>query len=83
MQHILATYASREAAEAAVRTLESRGFSIQNVVIADVQHRVWRKLHVEHRPTQAEFVVYTLDELARSEWARGLLEADRSVPGSA
>ena len=77
MQHVLGTYASLEAAEAAVRTLESRGFSIQNVVIADHHHRVWRKLHAvsgaDARSPLTGFVVYTLDDPEISERARALL----------
>ncbi|HEX6243083.1 MAG TPA: hypothetical protein VFZ61_19350 [Polyangiales bacterium] len=79
MQHVLGTYASRAAAETAVRGLESDGLSIQNVVIADHQHRVWRKLHAraggEAVHPRRGFVVYTTDEPEMSEWARTLLAA--------
>ena len=80
MQHVLGTYPSLQTAEAAVRTLESRGFSIQNMVIADHHHRVWRKLHAssgaDTRSSLTGFVVYTLDDTEISERARAVL----SVP---
>lgn len=79
MQHILGTYASRTAAEMAVRGLEAEGFSIQNLVIADARHRVWRKLHAhsgDDMPLSGDsFVVYTTDDAAASDRARTLLRA--------
>jgi hypothetical protein len=44
MQRVIAGYDSREQAELAVRSLEPH-LSIQDVVIADKNHRAWRKLH--------------------------------------
>ena len=83
MQHVLGTYASRTAAEMAVRGLEADGFSIQNVVIADDHHRAWRKLHArsgdDMPPARGSFVVYTTDDASLSDWARTLLRAQ--APG--
>jgi len=84
MQHVIGTYTSRAAAETAIRTLESRGFSIQNVVIVDHQHRAWRKLHAgvsaEERSALPGFVVYTTDEPDLCELERAVLSWQPALP---
>jgi hypothetical protein len=84
MQHVIGTYSSRAAAETAIRTLESRGFSIQNVVIVDHQHRVWRKLHAaasaEERASLPGFVVYTTDDPDLCDLERAVLSWQPALP---
>ena len=46
MQRVIAGYDSLEQAERAVRSLQPH-LSIQDVVIADKNHRTWRRLHPE------------------------------------
>ena len=86
MQHVIGTYPSRAAAELAIRTLESRGFSIQNVVIVDHQHRVWRKLQAaasaEERASLPGFVVYTTDEPDLCDLERAVLSWQPALPAA-
>lgn len=83
MQHVIGTYPSLQTAEAAVRTLESRGISIQNVVIADHHHRVWRKLHAGSgaaaRSPLTGYVLFTIDDPDVSERARELLSVPAAI----
>lgn len=77
MQQVVGAYESFEAAEAAVRSVESRGVSIQNLVIANERQRVWRKFHDwrPHHGTAHErsFVVYMNDDADHIERVRSLL----------
>jgi hypothetical protein len=86
MQHVIGTYTSRAAAETAIRTLESRGFSIQNVVIVDHHHRVWRRLHAgmsgEERPLLPGFVVYSIDEPDLCDLERAVLRWQPALPAA-
>ena len=45
METVIAEYHDLSAAEHAVRSLEQRGISIQNVSIVDELHRFWRRSH--------------------------------------
>jgi hypothetical protein len=56
MQRVIAGYDSLEQAEMAVRSLEPH-LSIQDVVIADKNHRTWRKLHPDVGSTMPFLVV--------------------------
>jgi hypothetical protein len=55
METVLAEYHDLSAAERAVRALEQRGISIQNVSIVDEVHRIWRRSRpVWARPSLAQ-----------------------------
>jgi hypothetical protein len=55
MEIVLAEYHDLTAAERAVRLLEQRGISIQNVSIVDELHRIWRRSRpLWARPSVAE-----------------------------
>jgi hypothetical protein len=55
METVLAEYHDLSAAEHAVRSLEQRGISIQNVSIVDEVHRIWRRSRpVWARPSLAQ-----------------------------
>lgn len=43
METVIAAYHDLSAAERAVRSLEQRGISIQNISIVDELHRIWRR----------------------------------------
>lgn len=74
MQTVVANFTSRNAAEWALRELESHGLSIQNFVIADKAHSAWRPLRGAHEHQSGSFVVFTMDEdLELIDRARGLL----------
>jgi hypothetical protein len=45
METVIAEYNDLSAAEHAVRAVEQRGFSIQNVSIVDETSRIWRRSH--------------------------------------
>jgi hypothetical protein len=59
MQRVIAGYDSLEQAEMAVRSLEPHLSSIQDVVIADKNHRTWRKLHPDVGRAMPFLVVMT------------------------
>jgi hypothetical protein len=56
MQRVIAGYDSLEQAEMAVRSLEPH-LSIQDIVVADKNHRTWRKLHPDVGSTMPFLVV--------------------------
>jgi hypothetical protein len=56
MQRVIAGYDSLQQAELAVRSLEPH-LSIQDVVIADKNHRTWRKLHPDRGSIETPFLV--------------------------
>jgi transposase len=44
MQAVIGSYPTSQDAERAVRRLEGRRFSIQDMIVADQRQRAWRKL---------------------------------------
>jgi hypothetical protein len=75
MQSIIGQFQSASDAASALRLLETHGFSIQNMVIADREHRVWRKLAASSRDGELEgnFVVFSMDDAETSAHARAKL----------
>jgi hypothetical protein len=58
MQTVIAQFASESEAASALRKLEARGYSIQNMVISDERRRIWRKFS----DRDARFVVFSMDD---------------------
>jgi hypothetical protein len=75
MQTIIGQFQSASDAESALRMLEANGFSIQNMVIADREHRAWRRLAgaSEDGELEANFVVFSMDDAETSAHARAKL----------
>jgi shikimate 5-dehydrogenase len=73
MQGVIGQYESVGAAEAAVRNLELRGISIQNIIVADRQQRRWRRLSTNASARQGNVLVCLIDEPQNIERARALL----------
>jgi hypothetical protein len=85
MEQVIGEYHARLEAERAVRVLEGRGVSIQDVVVADRKHPTWRKIrppHGKHFPTWARYLVLMRGDPQEIERARALLpESALATPG--
>jgi hypothetical protein len=75
MQTIIGQFQSASDAESALRLLETNGFSIQNMVIADREHRAWRKLAASagDGEVEANYVVFSMDDAETCAHARAKL----------
>jgi hypothetical protein len=75
MQGVIGQYESVAAAEVAVRNLELRGISIQNIIVADQQQRRWRRLRANATSSarQGNVLVCLIDEPQNIERARAVL----------
>ncbi len=76
MQSVVATFPNQTSATQAVRALEPE-LSIQDMVVADLKHRAWRKLHPpegKRFPDSARFAVVVIDHPQEVERARELLK---------
>lgn len=79
---VIAGYDSFEQAQRAVRSLE-RHLSIQDMVIADENHRTWRRLRSKHDGRDAAggaFLVVMTGEPRSIERARELLSETSPAP---
>jgi hypothetical protein len=77
MQGVIGQFESMTEAELAVRNLEPRGLSIQNIIVADQQQRKWRRLRGNAVEGQGGVLVCMIDEPQNIERARAFLSASR------
>lgn len=75
MQTVVGQFETASDAAAALRVLEASGISIQNMVVADREHRAWRKLAslYEDGERAGNFVVLSMDDAEASAHARAKL----------